>query len=250
MRRDDDQLWSRVKRSVVPLGARGRMPVTPQKLPAGSKTNGPVAAFPQGSPFAAAAPKPKPRSTTTVAAPLPDVEPDPVSALERWWVETGGGERLNGASSRAPGSSPPRTGAKAEAIAAPPEKAAKPRNGAGALPGALDRPTTRKIAKRRLPLDGRIDLHGLTEAEAHGRLLGYLGRAREAGLRHVIVITGKSRPRSNADPLDERPRGVLRRAVPRWFRTEPFARLVSGHSPAGPRDGGDGALYVKLKRVR
>ena len=173
----------------------------------------------------------------------------PLEEFESWWRETGGDRRGPGRAERpsAPGPNGRSAGGSA-------------RRGVGAgstaPPGPLDRPTTRKLVRRRLPLDGRIDLHGLTEAEAHDRLAAYLREARADGLRHVIVITGKGSSGSSGDGTWDgteapgRPRGVLRRAVPQWFRTAPFRDLVSGHSPAARRDGGDGALYVKLRRQR
>ena len=68
----------------------------------------------------------------------------------------------------------------------------------------------------------------------------YLSRAQGAGLRHVLGITGKG-----SSPSSE---GVLRRAVPGWLSTPPFAGLVSGYSAASRQHGGDGALYVRLRR--
>jgi DNA-nicking Smr family endonuclease len=109
-------------------------------------------------------------------------------------------------------------------------------------PGVIDTKTRARIAKGRLSLDARVDLHGLTQSEAHGLLLSFLQRAHSAGLRHVLVITGKG-----SSPASE---GVLRRAVPSWFATQPFRGLVSGHSAATRQHGGDGALYVRLRRKR
>lgn len=108
-------------------------------------------------------------------------------------------------------------------------------------PGAIDTKTRGRIAKGRVVIDARIDLHGLTQTEAHGLLLSFLHRARASGLRHVLVITGKG-----SAPMSE---GVLRRAVPSWFATAPFRGLVSGHAPASRKHGGEGALYVRLRRA-
>ena len=197
-----------------------------------------------------------------------------VDEFERWWRESGGGERGAVASTRPRGpagtgrdgadrSDAGRSGGgRVDGSAGGPGRPGAVRSGPSrpAPPGPLDRPTTRKLVRRRLPLEGRIDLHGLTEAGAHERLLSYLRRARDEGLRHVIVITGKGftasggrddgGPGPSAPDPSARTRGVLRRAVPQWFRTEPFRGLVSGHAPASRRDGGEGALYVKLRRGR
>ena len=102
----------------------------------------------------------------------------------------------------------------------------------------IDKPVHRKIARGRVPLEARIDLHGMTQAEAHDLLLGFLIRAHGQGLRHVLVITGKGR---SGD-------GVLRRAVPQWLAGAAFRGLASGCEPAARGHGGDGALYVRLKR--
>lgn len=106
---------------------------------------------------------------------------------------------------------------------------------------SLDRPTRRKLEKGRVEIDGRIDLHGMSQAEAHGALLSFLHRARDRGHRHVLVITGKG-----SSPGSE---GVLARAVPAWFATGPFRALVGGYERAARRHGGEGALYVRMKRM-
>ena len=103
---------------------------------------------------------------------------------------------------------------------------------------ALDEPTLGKLAKGRLPIEGRVDLHGLTQSEAHALLLSFLQRANEGGVRYVLVITGKG---SGGE-------GVLRRAVPAWLTTPPFRPLVSSYDHAARNHGGAGALYVRLRR--
>lgn len=105
---------------------------------------------------------------------------------------------------------------------------------------ALDAPTHGKIARGRLPIEGRVDLHGLFQDQAHGLLLSFLRRAHAGGARHVLVITGKGASSGGE--------GVLRRAVPAWLATPPFRELVSGFDYAARSHGGTGALYVRLKR--
>jgi DNA-nicking Smr family endonuclease len=104
----------------------------------------------------------------------------------------------------------------------------------------LERPVKRKIAKGRLALEARIDLHGMIQSEAHGFLLGFLIRAHERGLRHVLVITGKGTSFGSD--------GALKRAVPLWFSLPEFRPLISSYEPAARNHGGDGALYVRLAR--
>ncbi|MDQ6434174.1 Smr/MutS family protein [Mesorhizobium sp. LHD-90] len=104
----------------------------------------------------------------------------------------------------------------------------------------LDRQTHDKLAAGRLQIEGRVDLHGMTQEEAYGLLLSFLGRAYSNGIRYVLVITGKGSA-SGGD-------GVLRRAVPGWLATAPFRLMVSSHDPAARHHGGGGALYVRLRR--
>lgn len=105
---------------------------------------------------------------------------------------------------------------------------------------ALDRPTHDKLAGGRLQIEGRVDLHGLTQDEAYPLLFSFLNRAHANGIRYVLVITGKGSS-SGGD-------GVLRRAVPGWLATAPFRGLVSSHDHAARNHGGGGALYVRLRR--
>lgn len=107
-------------------------------------------------------------------------------------------------------------------------------------PDRLDEPTHRKLAKGRLTLGGRIDLHGLTQGEAHGLLYFFLYRAHANGLRHVLVITGKGSSLGSD--------GILRQAVPHWFATPPFRSLVGAYEFAHQTHGGAGAIYVRLRR--
>lgn len=127
---------------------------------------------------------------------------------------------------------------KAAGPSAPPQPQVKP----PARPAGhgFDRPTRAKLAKGRLAIEGKVDLHGLTQSEAHALLLSFLHRAHADGRRHVLVVTGKGASLGSE--------GVLRRAVPGWFATAPFRALVSAHEPAASRHGGSGALYVRLRR--
>ncbi len=106
----------------------------------------------------------------------------------------------------------------------------------------LEKPVKRKLTRGRLPLEGRIDLHGMFQSEAHAVLLDFLLRAHERGLRHVLVITGKGRSIGSD--------GALKRAVPLWFSKPEYRRLISSYEDASANHGGDGALYVRLSRRR
>jgi DNA-nicking Smr family endonuclease len=109
-------------------------------------------------------------------------------------------------------------------------------------PHHLDEPTLDKLSKGRLPIEGRVDLHGMTQEEAYSLLHSFLHRAHAGGIRYVLIITGKGSS-SGGD-------GVLRRSVPAWLSTPAFRHLVSSHDHAARHHGGSGALYVRLRRVR
>ncbi|KQV20278.1 DNA mismatch repair protein MutS [Rhizobium sp. Root1203] len=104
----------------------------------------------------------------------------------------------------------------------------------------FERPVKRKIAKGRLALEARIDLHGLVQSEAHIMLLEFLLRAHERGMRHVLVITGKGSSLGSE--------GALKRAVPLWFSKSEFRYLISSYETAAQHHGGEGALYIRLSR--
>lgn len=106
----------------------------------------------------------------------------------------------------------------------------------------LEKPVKRKLTRGRLPLEARIDLHGMFQSEAHAVLLDFLVRAHERGLRHVLVITGKGRSMGSD--------GALKRAVPMWFSKPEYRHLISSYEDASMNHGGDGALYVRLARRR
>jgi DNA-nicking Smr family endonuclease len=128
----------------------------------------------------------------------------------------------------------------------PPRKRASPRapeaaSVAGRAASGLDRRSAEKLRRGELRLEARLDLHGMTQDEAHRALAGFLVRAQEAGKRCVLVITGKGSGERG---------GVLRAAVPRWLGEAPHRGRVLATAPAQPRDGGAGALYVLLRRRR
>jgi DNA-nicking Smr family endonuclease len=79
-------------------------------------------------------------------------------------------------------------------------------------PHPIEKPVIRKLARGRLPIDGRIDLHGLTQSEAHNLLFGFLARAHERGLRHVLVITGKGASRGSEGALKRAGPGLVEQA--------------------------------------
>ena len=145
----------------------------------------------------------------------------------------------------APGAGEPADTALIEAAAAP-----KPPPGPPPL-APLDRRLRQRLARGAVAVEGRIDLHGLTQAEAHRRLAAFLESAQVRGLRLVLVITGKGGGDEEASWFGTRDgRGVLRRLVPQWLGLPEFRRFVVGFEPAQRTHGGEGALYVKVRRRR
>lgn len=109
----------------------------------------------------------------------------------------------------------------------------------GRAPG-LDFRTHKRMSRGKLPVDRRIDLHGMSREQARMALTGFLLRARDHGCRCVLVITGKG----------VQGRGVLRAEVPVWLNAPDLRPFVLGFDHARPNDGGEGALYVLLRRNR
>jgi DNA-nicking Smr family endonuclease len=110
----------------------------------------------------------------------------------------------------------------------------------------LDRRQKQRLARGSEPIDGRIDLHGRSQSEAHSALLAFLRRAQADGARFVLVITGKG---GAAAGMLGSERGILRRQVPLWLRLPEFRPYVLAAEGAHPAHGGEGALYVRLRRA-
>ncbi len=104
------------------------------------------------------------------------------------------------------------------------------------------------VNRGRTAIDGRLDLHGYRQDEAHARLSGFLSYAQSMGWKVVLVITGKGRPGGDFQSLHDHERGVLRRVVPLWLSLPEFRRVVLGYEDAGPVHGGGGALYVRIRK--
>jgi DNA-nicking Smr family endonuclease len=113
----------------------------------------------------------------------------------------------------------------------------------------LERRKARRIARGNQEIEARLDLHGMTQDDAHSALVGFVRRCHAQGLRTVLVITGKGGTgRGDHDDVVPRPRGVLRRNVPRWLAGPEIGSLVVSYATAHLRHGGEGALYVRLRR--
>lgn len=107
----------------------------------------------------------------------------------------------------------------------------------------IDRRTKQRLARGATEIGGRLDLHGLTQAEAHAALARFLHGAQARDVKVVLVITGKG-------GSDGEGRGVLKRQVPMWLEGAELRSLVIGYDNAGIGHGGAGALYVRVRRGR
>lgn len=144
----------------------------------------------------------------------------------------------------APESPPPPLKAPAHPPARMPPLPARP----PITPLAPLEPKMRRRLTRGAEVDARLDLHGLTQAAAHGRLISFLRGAQGAGHSLVLVITGKGD--ASAYLHGEGGRGVLRRLVPQWLAAPELRTVVIGFETAGRGHGGEGALYVRVRRTR
>src|SRR5665647_1876183 len=144
----------------------------------------------------------------------------------------------DGEAARPPKPAPP---AKRAAKAAPALAARTPPQPPAPPLAPLGRRMKQRVARGKESIDARLDLHGLTQHEAHGELLRFLRHANARDARLVLVITGKGRGGEI---------GVLRRQVPQWLGLPEFRSLVVGFEDAAIAHGGEGALYVRVRRSR
>lgn len=112
-----------------------------------------------------------------------------------------------------------------------------------ALPsgGGIDRRTETRFRRGEMEIEGMIDLHGLTQSQAHSKVRSFLLRAAETGKRCLLVITGKGKGPGG---------GVLRKSLPHWLEDPALAPLILSTAPARLHHGGDGAFYILLRRKR
>ena len=117
--------------------------------------------------------------------------------------------------------------------------AGSPELGHGQAPG-LDRRSAERMKRGEMAIEATLDLHGHSQDLAHGELIAFIQRAWAAGRRCVLVVTGKGMKGS----------GILKAQVPRWLNQSPLRERILGFSYARPQHGGDGALYVLVRRQR
>jgi len=143
----------------------------------------------------------------------------------------------------APVQAPVKASAPARRVPAAPLVVAKPHVPAVPALAPLGRRERTRLSRGRNEIEARLDLHGMTQMRAHQALAGFLRRAHHDGLTFVLIITGKGGPADGE-------RGVLRRQVPQWLSLPEFRSLVVGFEVAHGGHGGEGALYVRIRRPR
>jgi len=129
---------------------------------------------------------------------------------------------------------------KAPAPVAPPPS--RPHELSHGMSVGIDKRQAERFRRGKTPIEGKIDLHGRTQQEAHDDLHHFVARAHASGKRMVLVITGKGITGAKS--------GVLKENVPRWLNEPGLRRHVLAFDYAEPQHGGEGALYVLLKRKK
>lgn len=100
--------------------------------------------------------------------------------------------------------------------------------------------TERKIKKGDVEIDGKLDLHGMTQKDAHSALINFIEKKSRTGARRLLIVTGKGRAGES----------VLRKNLPRWCEAAPISKLILTLRPAAIKHGGDGAFYVMLRQSK
>ena len=118
----------------------------------------------------------------------------------------------------------------------------------GRAPG-LDRSSAIKLAKGKFTIQGKLDLHGMTQRQAHAALIDFIQTSFNDRKRNLLVITGKGRPKSKDEvgAYGEN-KGILRSIVPKWLDEPPLRGLVLAFTTSQRKHGGAGALYVLLRK--
>lgn len=209
---EERDLWKKVADSIEPLERRRALAAPPPE------DLEPVPALaPSPAPIPATEPAP-PRVTRIVRPEGPSLTKRALAGWTRM-IHVKHGASLDGLS---------------PAVPAPPSLA------------RLDDRTKRRLVRGSVPIDERLDLHGMTQEAAHSALRHFLVTARARGARIVLVITGKGRGGMAAEVHE---RGVLRRSVPHWLADPSLRSIVLGFEEAHLAHGGAGAIYVRLRRL-
>lgn len=120
---------------------------------------------------------------------------------------------------------------------------------------SMDRKAKSRLARGLRAIDGRIDLHGMTQNQAHEALQTYIVRAQASGWKTILVITGKGAQRTDHErsiylDMGRESPGVLRRKVPQWLSEPEMRKFIIGYEESAPNHGGSGALYVQIRREK
>jgi len=119
-----------------------------------------------------------------------------------------------------------------------------------AAPVQMDAKSYKTMQRGKLKPEGRIDLHGMTVAQAHPALISFIMSAQSSGKRLVLVITGKGGKREELGAIAPQRMGALKRQVPLWLTMAPVSTAVLQVTESHIRHGGAGAYYVYLRRAR
>jgi DNA-nicking Smr family endonuclease len=138
-----------------------------------------------------------------------------------------------------PAKKPARATARPVSPPPPPSKPAKTL-ASGDYSG-MDRRTADRFRRGKLPIDARLDLHGMYQDAAHHALNDFILSCAAASKRKVLVITGRGSREGS---------GVLRERLPQWLNQAPCRNHVVSFTTARPQHGRDGAFYVLLRRKR
>jgi DNA-nicking Smr family endonuclease len=131
-----------------------------------------------------------------------------------------------------------------------PAKRATKKAVTGKGPSGVNGATQDRMRRGLMEPDARIDLHGMTQEAAHRTLFTWLAAAHARRYRLVLVVTGKGNPKNDENaPWMMSPHGVLKQMVPRWLNEPELAALIASVQPAHVKHGGDGALYVYLRKA-
>lgn len=119
-------------------------------------------------------------------------------------------------------------------------------------PPQLDLRTATRLRKGQIPIDGRLDLHGHTQAQAQTMLHDFIGESFRSGKRCLLIITGKGRGGKSAQDAyaPNLEPGILKQKLPEWLSAPSMRPLILKITPAAAKHGGGGAFYVYLKRQR
>ena len=111
------------------------------------------------------------------------------------------------------------------------------------IPSGISASQADKLRKGKIRPERTIDLHGFTQLRAHSYINDELIKCHRRNIRSILIITGKKYGKMGAE-------GVLKKEVPKWLNLSPLKEIILMTSWATPRDGGEGAFYVLLRRVR